>query len=328
MKEIDIYFTDFRIGNAQDLEKGTGLTVIYSYDGMKAGLNIAGGGPASRETVLLNDLSADNPINAVVLGGGSAFGLGAANGVMRYLQERNSGFDTGVVKVPLVLQSDIFDLNIGDKYAYPTAEMAYQACLNAEEDFKNLILPEEGSIGAGTGATVGKLFGNSRMMKSGLGIYAAQVGKLKMGCIISVNAFGDVYDFPSNKLIAGLLSEKGDKVVSTRDIMLQSNAINSEYLKENGNTTIGCLITNGKFNRSELNKIAQMGQDGFAMAISPTHTTLDGDSLYIVSDSTVEEDLNLAGVLASYVTAKAISRAVINATPLFGLKTYSSLRKL
>ncbi len=326
MKEIDINFTNFKIGNAENLEKATGVTVVFSEEGMSAGLNIAGGGPASRETALLNELSVADKINAVVLGGGSAFGLGAANGVMAYLAERGYGFDTGICKVPLVVQSDIFDLVIGDKNAYPDSQMAYRACEDGFNNFKERRLPPEGSVGAGTGATVGKLFGPARMMKSGLGIYAAQVGELKMGCIIAVNAFGDINDFPdNNKLIAGLLSENRKQVISTRSVMLGQDKSDKTNLFT-GNTTIGCVITNGKFSKSELNKIAQMGQDGYAMAISPIHTTADGDSLYVVSDNSVEADLNLAGTLAAYVTAKAIVRAGTQATSLFDIPAYNDLK--
>ncbi len=323
MKEIDINFTDFKIGNAHKDKGLTGITVIYSEEGMKAGLNIAGGGPASRETALLNELSVADKIHAVVLGGGSAFGLGAADGVMSYLSERGYGLDTGFAKVPLVVQSDIYDLEIGSPVAYPTAKLAYNCCVEAKKDFDEKILPTQGSVGAGTGATVGKLYGPDRMMKSGLGIYAAQVGDLKMGCIIVVNAFGDINDFPSGKLLAGLLNEDKTKVISTRQEILDGKSFQMPI--ENTNTTIGCIITNGKFSKRELNKIAQMGQDGYALAISPIHTTVDGDSLYVVSDCSVESNLDIAGTLASYVVAKAITRAAINAESLNGVPSFKDL---
>ena len=190
MKEIKLTnIGNFNIGNAQDLENGTGVTVIISKEGMGAGIDIRGGGPASRETPLLNPLMHAETIHALVLSGGSAFGLDASAGVMEYLEERNIGFDVGFTKVPLVLQSCIFDLGYKNFKIRPDKEMGYKACLDSEN---NII--KEGSYGAGTGAAVGKLYGMEQSQKSGLGVYAVQVGELKIGAIVAVNAFGELLD--------------------------------------------------------------------------------------------------------------------------------------
>lgn len=320
MKEIDINFTDIKIGHAQDRTAGTGVTVIMRETGMGAGVCVAGGGPASREGTLLDPLSAATAIHAVVLGGGSAFGLGAAGGVMNYLAERGYGFETGFAKVPLVVQSDLYDLCVGDPAARPNSAMAYAACAHAEEQYKSGRLPEQGCVGAGTGATVGKLLGPERMMKSGLGTYAAQVGALKMGAVIAVNALGDVYNARGREL-AGLLNADGSAMLCTTDVMLDADDAAPKDPFDPRNTTIGCLITNGRFDKRALSKIAQMGQDGIARAVRPVHTTADGDTLYAVTDDTVEADLNLAGTLAAVVCARACERAVLHAEPMFGLKT-------
>lgn len=324
MKEIDFKFDTIKIGHAQDKEAGTGLTVILSEEGMGAGVDVAGGGPASRETTLLDPVAAADKIHAVVLSGGSAFGLSAASGVMEYLEERGYGFETGFRKVPLVVQSDLYDLGVADPKAFPDAGMAYAACENADENFKNNWIIEQGSVGAGTGATVGKLLGPAQMMKSGIGTYAAQVGDLKMGCIIAVNALGDVRD-SSGEILAGLLSEDGSSFLNTEAVMF-SEEYNPGDPFDVSNTTIGCLITNGIFDKAQLTKIAQMGQDGIARAIAPIHTTADGDTLYCVTENLVEADLNLAGTLAAYVCARAIENAVKNAESLYGLKTYADFK--
>ena len=204
MKEIKI--TDFeglQIGNAENTEAATGCTVLlFGKDGAPAGLDVRGGGPASRESELLKPMAAAQVIHAILLSGGSAFGLDAAGGVQKYLEERGIGFDVGVTKVPLVCQSDLFDLTVGRMDVRPDAAMGYAACLGAEHNNYR-----DGNYGAGTGASVGKMTGMGTCMKSGIGSYAVQIGELKIGTIVAVNALGDIYDHHNGQIIAGMLSD-------------------------------------------------------------------------------------------------------------------------
>ena len=204
MKIISIKdFDNIRIGNAQNTSAGTGCTVIISENGMCAGLDVRGGGPASRESELLKPLAAADRIHAVLLGGGSAFGLDAAGGVMQFLEEKGIGLDVGIAKVPLVCQSDIFDLTVADPYTRPDKAMGYEACVGAWQNNY-----QDGCFGVGTGATIGKLNGMEHCMKSGIGSYAVQIGELKIGAIVAVNALGDIYDHHNGQIIAGMLSDR------------------------------------------------------------------------------------------------------------------------
>ena len=218
MKEIPITsFDNLQIGQAENTAAGTGCTVVLlGKDGAPAGLDVRGGGPASRESELLKPLAAAQVIHAIVLAGGSAFGLDAAGGVMRYLEEHDIGFDVGVTKVPLVCQSDLFDLTVADARARPDGAMAYAACVNAE--IGNY---RDGNHGAGTGATVGKLLGMDHCMKSGIGSYAVQVGDLKVGALVAVNAVGDVYDFETGRKVAGLRADDGKTFLDSERVLMQ-----------------------------------------------------------------------------------------------------------
>ena len=315
MKEISINdIENIRIGNAQDIIGGTGCTVIICEKGAPTGLDVRGGGPASRESELLKPLAAAESIHAVLLSGGSAFGLDAAGGVMSYLEERNIGFDVGITKVPLVCQSCIFDLAIGDSRSRPTPSMAYEACIASEKN-----TPQQGCVGAGTGAAVGKFAGKDRAMKSGLGYYAVQLGELKVGAVVSVNAMGDIFDIDTGKPLAGLLSPDRQSIYSTETEMYKSYAPIENLFTHN--TTIGTIITNGKFNKTEMNKIASMAHNGYARAINPVHTTADGDSIYAMSAGDIQSDINVVGTLSARVMALAVKSAVMSATPMFGLPT-------
>ena len=214
MKTISIKDIEgIRIGNAQNFTGGTGCTVILSETGMCAGLDVRGGGPASRESELLKPLAAAQSIHAVLLGGGSAFGLDAAGGVMQFLEEKGIGFDVGVTKVPLVCQSDIFDLTVADAHVRPDKEMGYEACKGAYADNY-----QDGNFGVGTGATVGKFRGMDYCMKSGIGSYAVQIGELKVGAIVAVNALGDIYDHHSGRIVAGMLNEERSAFADTASL--------------------------------------------------------------------------------------------------------------
>lgn len=293
-----------RVGNAQDREAMTGVTVILFDQGAKVGVDISGGGPASRETPLALPLTADNPVNAIVLSGGSAFGLAASDGVMRYLEERGIGYETGFAKVPLVCQSCIYDLGIGRADVRPDGDMGYRACVDAERN-----VPAQGSVGGGTGATVGKLYGMARSTKSGLGIYGVSVGKLQMAAVVVVNAVGDIVDPKTGKTVAGLRSEDGKGFAdSCRELYRLSQRTDLF----NSNTTIGAVITNGAFSKAEMNKIASMARSAYSRCIYPVGTMADGDTIYAASTGEVEADLNMAGTLAAQVMAGAILNAVIH----------------
>lgn len=290
-----------RIGNAQDKEAKTGVTVLLFENGARVGVDISGGGPASRETPLTSPVTADNPIHAIVLSGGSAFGLAASDGVMRYLEEHGIGFDTGYAKVPLVCQSCIYDLGCGRADIRPDAAMGYAACISAEQNY-----PESGNIGGGTGATVGKLYGMARAMKGGLGIYAVSVGQLKMAAVVVVNALGDIYDIEKGEQLAGLLTED---LQGFADTCQEFYLINKKKELFQSNTTIGAVITNGKFSKTEMTKIASMARNAYARCIRPVGTMADGDTIYAASVGEVEADINMAGTLAAEVLGRAIKEA-------------------
>ncbi len=310
-----------QIGQVENSQAGTGCTVLVCPQGMRAGLDVRGGGPASRESQLLNPLMAAQFIHAIVLGGGSAFGLGAANGVMRYLEERQIGLDVGVTKVPLVAQSDLFDLTVGDAFTRPDAEMGYQAARQAMENPNY----RDGNYGAGCGATVGKIHGMATCMKSGIGSYAVKLGELRIGALVAVNALGDVFDWKTGKQVAGLLSDDRSGLRSTTEAMKSSvKRIENRFVE---NTTLAIVITNAEFRKDQLCKIAGMAHDGYARSIQPVHTTADGDSIYAVSAGAVEADLDLVGTLAAEVVSEAILRAVLSAESAYGFPSASSLSR-
>ncbi|MCI8830437.1 MAG: P1 family peptidase [Lachnospiraceae bacterium] len=298
----------FTVGHAQDYEAATGCTVLLFDACSPAGVAVRGGGPASRETPLLDPLAASEGIHGLLLSGGSAFGLDAAGGVMKYLEERNIGFDTGITKVPLVCQSCVFDLVIGRPDVRPDPAMAYKACEDGDRRKKSALPVPEGNQGVGCGCTVGKYRGPQYAMKSGLGCFAVQAGRLKVGAIVAVNALGDVFDIDTGLQIAGLLNQKKDGLLSTEEEFLKDIAALPDLFT--GNTTIGAVITNGSFTKAQVNKIASMAHNGLARTIRPVHTTADGDSVYAVSAGAEPADINVAGTLASYVLGVAVNRAV------------------
>lgn len=313
MKEISIReIENIRIGQAENAEAGTGCTVIICEKGAPAGLDVRGGGPASRESQLLKAEANAQFIHAVTLAGGSAFGLDAAGGVMQYLEAHGIGFDVGVTKVPLVCQACLFDLTVGDTFTRPDKKMGFDACVNSENGGNY----QDGNHGAGTGATVGKMYNMDYCMKSGIGSYAVQVGDLKVGAIVAVNALGDIYDWKSGKKVAGLLDESKKGFRDTAEEMYKSYDVVEN--KFTGNTTIGIVITNGRFEKSKLNKIASMTHNGYARAIRPVHTSADGDSIFAMSVGDVAADMDMVGTLAADVMAEAILRAVNAAETCYG----------
>ena len=314
MKEINI--TDIKgikVGHAQNLEGATGCTVILCEKGAWAGVDVRGGGPASRETELLKPVNMVEQIHAVMLSGGSAYGLDAGSGAMEYLEENNIGFDVGVSVVPIVCGASLFDLVVGDPKCRPDKAMGYEACKGASSG-----PVAEGNVGAGTGATVGKFQGVSHMMKSGLGTYAVQIGELQVGAIVAVNALGDVVDVDTGKRIAGLLNEDQTALSNTEEAMYAQYAEDKNVFS--GNTTIGCIVTNGKLTKTQANKIASIAHNGFARAIRPVHTMADGDTIFVMATGEVEAMPDAIGALAADVMARAINRAARTAEPAYGLK--------
>ena len=313
MTEIPVTaIENIRIGQVENAEAATGCTVFICPEGMRAGLDVRGGGPAARESQLLNPLMSAQVIHAIVLAGGSAYGLGTANGVMTYLEERGIGFDVGVTKVPLVAQSDIFDLTVGDTFVRPDAGMGYEAAdlaLNSPNY-------RDGNYGAGCGATVGKAAGMDYCMKTGIGSYAVQLGELKIGAVVVLNALGDVFDWKSGQQVAGLLTEDRKALRSTSDLMKASTQVVEN--KFTGNTTLAVVMTNAYFEKAQLCKIAGMAHDGYARSIRPVHTSADGDSIYSVSLGNVQADQDLIGSLAAEVVSEAILRAVTQAESAYG----------
>lgn len=308
MKEIDIHaLGDFHIGNAEDTEAGTGCTVILSRKGAVPGVDVRGGAPGTRETDLIDSREMIERIHAVVLAGGSAYGLDASAGVMRYLEEQGIGFDTGVAKVPIVASAVLFDLAFKSSSIRPDRTMGYDAAGNAMKGNYR-----DGSVGAGAGATVGKILGPKSAMKSGIGSYAVEIGGVRVGAIIAVNAFGSVYE--GQELIAGPRLEKS--IMSTEDLMIRGMEA-----RFHGNTTIGCLLTNAKLTKAQANKLASMGHDGFARSIRPVHTMVDGDTLFVMADGEAEIDLSTLGTIASIVVEKAVVNAIRNAVSLDNLPT-------
>jgi len=301
----------FKVGHAHNQEAATGCTVVLCDTMSPAGLDVRGGGPASRESQLLSPVAAAEGIHAVLLSGGSAFGLDAAGGVQAYLEKRDIGFDVGVTKVPLVCQSCLFDLTVGSKDIRPDSAMAYSACENA-----GYAEPEVGNVGAGIGCSVGKYRGMERAMKSGFGTYALQAGHLKVGAMVAVNALGDIYDH-NGKQFAGLLNIEKNGLSNTLDEMFEDVTIAENLFS--GNTTLGIIVTNAKFTKSALTKIAGMTHNGYARAIRPVHTNADGDSIYALSVGDVQGDVNVVGAMAARAMEMAIERAVRSSKAAYGL---------
>ncbi|HHV38056.1 MAG TPA: P1 family peptidase [Tepidimicrobium sp.] len=316
MKEIE--FTDIdgiEVGNAQDFKAATGCTVILCKRGAVGGVDVKGGAPGTRETDLLRPENLVDKVHGVLLSGGSAFGLDAASGVMKYLEERDIGLDVQVAKVPIVCGAVLFDLTIGDPNIRPDFQMGYRACANATD--KEC---PSGNVGAGTGATVGKLLGPGRAMKGGLGSYGVQIGDLKVTALVAVNALGDIIDPKTGEILAGLLDEYGQNIIDTESVLLEGHD-----LRENPfgvNTTIGVIATNASLTKAEANKVASMAHNGYGRAIRPSHTMLDGDTIFTMATGEVEGDVNIVGSLAAMVMERAIIDGIKSAKTLCGFKAY------
>lgn len=320
MKEMEFTAIDgIRVGHAEDLGAATGCTVVITEAGATAGVDVRGGAPGTRETDLLDPVNLVQKVHAVLLAGGSAFGLDAAAGVMQYLEERKIGFDVAVTRVPIVCAAVLFDLTVGDHRVRPDREMGYQACLNAG---KNPL--RQGSVGAGTGASVGKILGMGRAMKGGLGGYALQVEGLQVGALVAVNCLGDVVDPLTGGKLAGVLGDDGRTVADTEEILIRSFAEKRDLFS--GNTTIGIVATNASLTKAQASKLASMAQNGYARTMRPAHSMVDGDTIFALATGGIEADLNVVGLLAARAMERAVVAAVKNAGPLCGLKCHADIR--
>lgn len=316
MNTIDIRdIHGFKIGSTENAESATGVTVIISEAGATAGVDVRGGGPATRETDLLKPENMVQQINAVVLSGGSAYGLEAASGVMDELEQRNIGFETGFGLVPIVCGASLFDLCVGQSDVRPDKTMGVKAVENA---FDGIF--ETGNHGAGTGASVGKYRGPEHMMKSGIGSSAIEMGKLQVGALSAVNALGDIFDEDGNK-IAGLLSSDGSSFESTEDMIIRD--IDKQFDVFKVNTTISCIITNGKLTKAQCTKLASIAHDGYARAIKPVHSTADGDTIFVMATGRIEVNFDALAVAATLQVQKAIIDGVKEAEPAYGLSACS-----
>ena len=306
------------VGHAQDEKAITGCTVILCEAGAMGGIDQRGGAPGTRETDALQPMHLVQQVHAIVLAGGSAFGLDAASGVVRYLEEKGIGFDVGIARVPIVPAAVLFDLNIGKASPRPDQEMGYQACLSATSE-----PPVEGSVGAGMGATVGKILGIDNAMKAGIGTASIEIGNgLMVGALAAVNALGDVIDSQNAQIIAGARTPgSGKKLEFTNTLQVMQMMASQSQLEfgKQSNTVIGVVATNAKLDKEGINKVAQMAQDGLARSIRPAHTMLDGDTIFALSLGERPADVNTIGAFAAEAFSKAITSSVRMATSAGGV---------
>ncbi len=309
-----------RVGHCTDREAATGCTVVLCEEGAVAGVDVRGSAPGTRETDLLRPMNLVDRVHAILLSGGSAFGLDAAGGVVRYLEERGFGFEIARVRVPLVPAAILFDLMVGRADVRPGPDHGYQACLNAEDSGGEDVIAE-GSVGAGTGATVGTLRGSKLATKGGIGtVSVTAFGGVTVAALMAVNAVGDVVG-PDGRIVAGTRLPEGGWADSSR------------LLREDGglappaaaNTTIGVVATDAALTKEQVNKVAQMAHDGIARAVRPCHTMYDGDVVFALSLGDKNGDVTAVGSVAAEVAAEAIVRAVIRATGLAGVPAVGEL---
>lgn len=324
--EMDNSITDIpgiKVGHAQNVEAGTGCTVIICEEGAVAGVDVRGGGPGTREIDALDPVNLVQKAHAVYLGGGSAYGLDGAAGVMQFLEEKGIGFDVGVALVPIVPGAVLFDFFVGRHDVRPDKKMGYEACENASESNT-----ARGNVGAGTGAAVGHIKGPEYLMKGGLGTASRKVGDLIVGALVAVNCMGDIVDPSTGKLIAGVLDDNKSALADTMSIISTADSGHTNVFANNtSNTTIGCIAVNADFSKAEATKVAMMAHDGYARAINPIHTMTDGDTIFCMATGGVKSDATTVGAIAADVMAEAIVNAVKNAESAYGIPGYKDFRK-
>ena len=300
-----------RIAHHTDEENGTGCTVIVCPAGATGAVDVRGGAPATRETDLLRPEETVDVLHAVVLSGGSAYGLAASVGVAEELERRGIGLDVQVGVVPIVSGACLFDLAFANPNVRPTAADGARACALALDNAPTPL--PRGNVGAGCGCTVGKLGGPTRAMKSGLGTDVEQAGPLLCGAVAAVNACGNVVDPDTHEVIAGMRSQDGTGFVDECELALRTN------------TTISCVITNARLTKAQATKVAQMAADAYAHAIRPTHTTNDGDSVFVMATGEVEVPVDVVGILATRALERAIADGARSAKTSHGLVGAASL---
>ena len=310
------------VGHCTDLRAATGCTVVLCDSGAVGGVDVRGSAPGTRETDLLRPGSLVPQVDAVLLTGGSAFGLSAASGVVRYLEERGRGYRAGPFTVPIVSAAVLFDLGVGDSSVRPGPDEGYRACEAAASGDV-----AQGSVGAGTGATVGKALGAGRRVKGGVGTAGVDLGDgVIVGAIVAVNAVGGVHDPDTGELVAGAKSDDGG-MVDVLDAMVSSDR-EPHAVKFADNTTIGVVATNARLDRERANKLAAVAHDGMALAVRPAHTTHDGDTMFALATGTSDSYVDVDRLCAAAVvcTARAIGNGVRRATALAGVPAASDLR--
>ena len=309
-----------KVGHFTESRRPTGCTVCLFEKGATAGVDVRGSAPGTRETDLLNPTNSVQQVQAILLAGGSAFGLDAASGVVRYLEEHRLGYAVGDIVVPIVPAAILYDLEIGDSKIRPNAESGYKACQAATSE-----RVAEGNVGAGAGAAIGKMFGPKQAMKSGLGTASVRVGNtgIVVGAIVAVNAVGDVVDPKTGKIIAGARRPDGSGFVDSMARIREGYSVRAD----GANTTIGVVATNVALDKAQATKVAQMAHDGLARTIYPVHTPSDGDTIFAVATGAIRARANhgAIGALAAEVMAQAVLRAVMSARGIPGLPSYRDL---
>ncbi|WP_195940721.1 P1 family peptidase [Romboutsia sp. 1001713B170131_170501_G6] len=305
-----------KVGQVQDTEGLTGCTVVICEEGATCGVDVRGSAPGTRETDLLDPINMIQKVHAVVLSGGSAFGLESTCGVSKYLEEHNIGFDVGVAKVPIVVGAVLFDLIVGDPKCRPNIDMGYKACEAATD--KEL---RQGNYGAGCGATVGKIRGPEYCMKGGIGSYSIKLENgLVVSALVAVNAFGDIYE--DGKLIAGVLDDSKKKNLSTYDILKEGFSKGGFSID---NTTIGVVVTNAKLDKAGCKKVSQVAHNGYAKSIFPIHTPHDGDTIFTMATGEIESDITLISSIATEVVEKSVINAIKNANSIKNIPSYKEI---
>src|SRR5579875_2496389 len=303
-----------RVGHFTDSRRPTGCTVALFERGAVAGVDVRGSAPGTRETDLLNPINTVQTVNAILLTGGSAYGLEAATGVMQYCEEHRMGFFVGVGVVPIVPAAVLIDLQIGDPKVRPDAHAGYAACEAASD-----AAPAEGNVGAGAGATVGKMFGYQFAMKGGFGTASIKIGDtgVVVGAMAAVNAVGDVVDYRTRKILAGARTADGQGFADTMYQIRNGGTLATRF---GAHTTLGLVATNAKLNKEQCTKVAQMAHDGFARTINPAHTAYDGDTIFAAATGTsgAKTEVTIIGAVAAEAIARAVNRAILTATGIPG----------
>lgn len=316
MRIVDISeVPGFSYGQAQNLEAGTGCTVILCPEGGVCGVDVRGGSPGTRETDALNPMCHREVVHAVLLTGGSAFGLDAAGGVMKRLEEAGIGRDVAVTKVPNVCAAVLFDLKCGKTHCRPDIDMGYEACERAlqKETFQN------GCFGAGTGATLGKFMGLEHAMKGGIGAVAIQEENLFVGALVAVNCIGDVIE--NGLILAGCRDEGNRRFLDSERMMLERYRMEKDVFSgvtKEENTVIGCVVTNADLDKAQINKLASIGQNGVARVVRPAHATFDGDTIFAMSSKKIRANPDAVGILAARAVEQAMWKAVREAVTMHG----------